>query len=115
MERWLGFELQSSWDWLGNGRFVTMLGFDVRLRTVSFKNSGAVDIEALVQIPQIGGLPHTEITLVFESASKLASVCREQHPSIVFVTPGLAAHAAELARCAHRHRRADSREQRPGR
>lgn len=53
--------------------------------------------DALSQIQQIGGLPHTEITLSFESGPKLASVCREQRASIVFVTPGLAKHAAELA------------------
>ena len=42
--RWIGLELQSSWDWFADARFVTMLGVDLRLRTVSFKNSGAEDI-----------------------------------------------------------------------
>jgi hypothetical protein len=54
-------------------------------------------LEALGRLPQIGGLPHTESTLAFVTAAKLASACREQHVSIVFVTPGLAAHVTELA------------------
>jgi outer membrane receptor protein involved in Fe transport len=44
--RGLGLELQTTWDWLGDGRLVTLLGGDVRLRSISFDNSGAVDIDS---------------------------------------------------------------------
>jgi outer membrane receptor protein involved in Fe transport len=33
--RWAGAELQTSWDWLANGTFVTLLGADGRTRFVS--------------------------------------------------------------------------------
>jgi hypothetical protein len=52
--------------------------------------------EALARLPQIGGLPHLEITLAFESAAKLTAACREQHPSIVFLTPGLDAQLEDV-------------------
>jgi outer membrane receptor for ferrienterochelin and colicins len=35
VSRWGGAEIQTSWDWLSNGTFVTLLGADGRLRFVS--------------------------------------------------------------------------------
>jgi outer membrane receptor for ferrienterochelin and colicins len=42
--RWLGTELQSSFDWLHDARFLTMVGLDARIRQVGYENGlAAVD------------------------------------------------------------------------
>jgi len=38
VSRWAGAEAQTSWDWLSNGMFVTLVGVDGRLRFVSAAN-----------------------------------------------------------------------------
>ena len=53
-------------------------------------------VEALARLPQIGGLPHVETTLAFDSPAKLTAACREQRPSIVFLTPGLDANLKDV-------------------
>lgn len=46
---------------------------------------------ALGAIDRIGGLPHDEVVLPFTGKETLASLVREQHVGIVFLTPGLSA------------------------
>lgn len=43
---------------------------------------------ALGNVPQIGGLPHDEALVAFESASMLAERCRSERAAIVYLTPG---------------------------
>lgn len=52
---------------------------------------------ALRQLPSIGGLPHSEVTLVFENAAALAAACREQHVAIVYLAPELNATLPAIA------------------
>ena len=44
---------------------------------------------ALAAVDRIGGLPHEEITVTYSTGTALASMVRDQHISIVYVTPGL--------------------------
>lgn len=44
---------------------------------------------ALSRIERIGGLPHEEIVAQYENAPALAKRCRNEHISILYVTPGL--------------------------
>ena len=44
---------------------------------------------ALAAVDRIGGLPHEESTLNYSNGAALAALVREQHISIVYVTPGL--------------------------
>lgn len=43
---------------------------------------------ALGRLAQIAGMPHEESTVKFESGAALASLCRSQGISVVFVMPG---------------------------
>lgn len=43
---------------------------------------------ALGNVPQIGGLPHEETLVPFESASALAERCRGERAAILYLTPG---------------------------
>ena len=53
---------------------------------------------ALAQIGQIGGQPHEESTVVFESGAALSALCRTSGISIVFLMPGLQNNIAEIKR-----------------
>jgi hypothetical protein len=53
---------------------------------------------ALAQIGQIGGQPHEESTVVFESGTALTVLCRTSGVSIVFLMPGLQSEVAEIKR-----------------
>ena len=53
---------------------------------------------ALAQIGQIGGQPHEESTVVFESGTALTVLCRTSGVSIVFLMPGLQNDVAEIKR-----------------
>ena len=35
--RWIGLEVQSTYDWLGDGAYATMVGVDARLRTAAYE------------------------------------------------------------------------------
>ena len=37
LSRWLGLEVQSTYDWLGDGAYGTMVGVDARLRTAAYE------------------------------------------------------------------------------
>ena len=47
--------------------------------------------------PRMGGMEHVEDTVRYSSAGELARLCRERRPAIVYLGPGLSAHAAVIA------------------
>lgn len=53
---------------------------------------------ALARIPQIGGQPHEESTVRFESGPALASRCRSNAISVVFLMPGFQGEVAEITK-----------------
>jgi hypothetical protein len=53
------------------------------------KLSAAAIQLALSRIERIGGLPHQEKLVQFESGEALAKLCKSSRASIVYVTPGL--------------------------
>ena len=50
----------------------------------------------LAKIERIGGLPHRELVLPFESAAAVAARIRGERAAIVYLTSGLEEHAPEL-------------------
>jgi len=63
---WLGGELQTSWDWLHDARLVTMLGGDVRWRSMKTSHDKLnVDTQTsfLADTQKIPGLNATDITI----------------------------------------------------
>jgi hypothetical protein len=51
--------------------------------------SAAAMKAALSRADRIGGLPHQELTVTYESAAALAALCRTKRAAIVYVTPDL--------------------------
>lgn len=51
---------------------------------------------ALGRLAQIAGMPHEESTVKFESGAALASLCRSQGTSVVFVMPGFQNEIADI-------------------
>jgi hypothetical protein len=58
--------------------------------------SAAVMKSELAKIERIGGLPHREVVMPFESPAALAARVRSERAAIVYVTPGLEEHTPEL-------------------
>jgi outer membrane receptor for ferrienterochelin and colicins len=59
--RWVGLEVQSTWDWFRNDRFVTVLGGDVRQRHVS-TSSDTLDVETGESLyPAVPGLDDSDV------------------------------------------------------
>lgn len=52
-----------------------------RLAAASMKN-------ALSRVERIGGLPHQETVVQYDSASALAKLCRSERVAVIYVTPG---------------------------
>jgi len=50
--------------------------------------SATVIRSALSKVDAIGGLPHEEVVVPFETATGLADRCRSEHAAIVYLTPG---------------------------
>ncbi len=60
---WLGLELQSTWDWFHDDRFVTIVGSDVRRRHVE-TSSDTLDVETGNSLfPPPEGLDESDVTL----------------------------------------------------
>jgi len=60
---WIGLELQSSWDWFRDNRFVTILGADARQRSVA-STSETRDIETGRSLyPAATGLDNSDVIL----------------------------------------------------
>jgi outer membrane receptor for ferrienterochelin and colicins len=60
---WLGLELQSSWDWFRDNRFVTILGADARQRNVQ-TTSDTQNIETGNSLyPAAGGLDKSDVII----------------------------------------------------
>jgi outer membrane receptor for ferrienterochelin and colicins len=59
--RWVGLEVQSTWDWLRDERFVTILGADVRQRHVETA-SDTLDVETGESLyPAVPGLDNSDV------------------------------------------------------
>jgi hypothetical protein len=58
--------------------------------------SAAVMKSELAKVERIGGLPHREVVLHFESPAALAARVRSDRAAIVYLTPGLEEHTPEL-------------------
>jgi outer membrane receptor for ferrienterochelin and colicin len=58
---WVGVELQTTWDWLRNNRFVTIVGGDARQRNVQ-STSDTLDVETGRSLyPAVAGLDNSDI------------------------------------------------------
>jgi len=51
---------------------------------------------ALKALPAIGGLPHDETVVRFESGAALANLCRTDGVSVVFIMPGFGGEIADI-------------------
>jgi len=58
--------------------------------------TAAVMKSELAKLERIGGLPHRESLVTFESAGALAKRCRADGAAIVYLTPGLEDHVPEI-------------------
>jgi hypothetical protein len=59
--RWVGLEVQSTWDWFRDDRFVTVLGGDVRQRHVA-TSSDTLDVETGESLyPAVPGLDNADV------------------------------------------------------
>jgi hypothetical protein len=61
----------------------------VRPGSAKSELSAATIRAAFGQLDRIGGLPHQEQVIRYESASALATLCRSKRVAVVYVTPGL--------------------------
>jgi hypothetical protein len=52
---------------------------------------------ALAEIPDIAGLPHDELSMVYTNAEALAQACATQRLAVLYVSPGFDAEAAKIS------------------
>ena len=52
---------------------------------------------ALAEIPEMAGLPHEEMTIVYSNAEALAQACATQHLAVLYVSPGFDSEAVRIS------------------
>ena len=73
--------------------FGTRAGATARVLLVVKSNSksglaAATMKSALGEVELLGGLPHRETVIQYENSAALAKLCRQEHATIVYITPG---------------------------